>query len=194
MATEQLKCEFGKGHKWTRERTRGRKPRFCTKHKPSTEDSATGRVPIMKSFTSVGAIVAPGTVKLHCEIGDHYWQRVSQRGRKPSNCPEHAIVKPVSVPTTRTKPTRAASTKDNDGLATVLNIDDYKEQRELLEANRKAREAKAKLRIDNLEMMLRSRGMHLSQQPGWQPPVDPSIEAALADKPKARKGRRKMSA
>lgn len=26
---------------------------------------------------------------LHCHAGDHDWQRPSQRGRKPLNCPEH---------------------------------------------------------------------------------------------------------
>lgn len=30
-------------------------------------------------------------VRLHCQIGDHDWYRDSQRGKRPLNCPEHAI-------------------------------------------------------------------------------------------------------
>lgn len=30
----------------------------------------------------------PNTVTLHCELGDHDWERVSQRGRRPRSCPE----------------------------------------------------------------------------------------------------------
>lgn len=28
-------------------------------------------------------------MKLHCELGDHDWERKSQRGRPPRNCPNH---------------------------------------------------------------------------------------------------------
>ena len=28
-------------------------------------------------------------VTLHCAIGDHDWERTSQRGKRPLNCPEH---------------------------------------------------------------------------------------------------------
>lgn len=30
------------------------------------------------------------TVTLHCEAGDHFWQRPKQRGRRPTDCPEHS--------------------------------------------------------------------------------------------------------
>lgn len=29
---------------------------------------------------------------LHCQLGDHDWQRTSQKGRLPINCPEHQPV------------------------------------------------------------------------------------------------------
>jgi hypothetical protein len=28
-------------------------------------------------------------VELHCEFGDHNWQRPKQKGARPKNCPEH---------------------------------------------------------------------------------------------------------
>lgn len=31
------------------------------------------------------------TVTLHCQAGDHTWERPSQRGRKPFSCPEHTV-------------------------------------------------------------------------------------------------------
>lgn len=33
---------------------------------------------------------------LHCEAGNHTWERPSQRGRVPKNCPEHTEVKVAS--------------------------------------------------------------------------------------------------
>jgi hypothetical protein len=30
---------------------------------------------------------------LHCEIGNHDWERESKRGRLPKNCPEHSPIK-----------------------------------------------------------------------------------------------------
>src|SRR5215207_6155699 len=29
------------------------------------------------------------TVTLYCEIGEHEWERPSQRGKRPKSCPEH---------------------------------------------------------------------------------------------------------
>jgi hypothetical protein len=29
-------------------------------------------------------------VTLHCQAGNHTWERPSQRGKRPFNCPEHA--------------------------------------------------------------------------------------------------------
>ena len=34
-------------------------------------------------------------MKLHCQAGNHDWERPAQRGRPPLNCPEHAKAKPV---------------------------------------------------------------------------------------------------
>lgn len=31
----------------------------------------------------------PEYVELHCEVGDHDWKRLKQRGARPKNCPEH---------------------------------------------------------------------------------------------------------
>ena len=36
------------------------------------------------------------TVTLHCQLGDHSWERPKQRGKRPFNCPEHAPEKPTS--------------------------------------------------------------------------------------------------
>lgn len=41
-------------------------------------------------------------VTLHCASGDHQWQRPSQRGRKPANCPAHADPK-ATVAATHTR-------------------------------------------------------------------------------------------
>lgn len=41
------------------------------------------------------------TVTLWCETGAHHWERESQRGRKPLNCPEHIPVKETSEPVDR---------------------------------------------------------------------------------------------
>lgn len=32
----------------------------------------------------------PETVRLHCEAGNHDWDRPKQRGRRPTDCPEHS--------------------------------------------------------------------------------------------------------
>lgn len=34
---------------------------------------------------------------LHCEAGNHEWERESRRGRPPINCPEHTVDKPVVI-------------------------------------------------------------------------------------------------
>lgn len=39
------------------------------------------------------------TVTLHCQAGNHSWERPSQRGRRPLNCPAHsAQVAAVTAP------------------------------------------------------------------------------------------------
>lgn len=36
--------------------------------------------------------------KLHCEIGNHNWSReLGKRGRKPTSCPKHTVVKPAAT-------------------------------------------------------------------------------------------------
>lgn len=75
MAKETLTCEYEpKPHKWSRESTRGRKPRFCAKHKPEVTPTSAP---------------ASGPRILHCELGNHDWEREPTRGRAPANCPEH---------------------------------------------------------------------------------------------------------
>lgn len=36
------------------------------------------------------------TVTLHCQLGNHSWERPKQRGKRPFNCPEHAPEKPTT--------------------------------------------------------------------------------------------------
>ena len=38
-------------------------------------------------------------VQLHCEAGDHTWERESQRGRRPRSCPKHSEIPATSVKT-----------------------------------------------------------------------------------------------
>jgi hypothetical protein len=74
---EELICESG-NHKWQRKPTKGRKPRFCPKHKPIEVTQTT-------------------TVTLVCAHGNHEWERPRTKGKSPLYCPEH---KPQIVPTT----------------------------------------------------------------------------------------------
>lgn len=81
MATakwEHLVCAVG-DHKWKRELgTRGRKPIYCPKHKPAP-------VPSNSNVTT-----QPNGMRiLHCELGNHDWEREPTRGRVPTSCPEH---------------------------------------------------------------------------------------------------------
>ena len=34
---------------------------------------------------------------LHCELGNHDWEREAKRGRVPKNCPDHQPLKPITV-------------------------------------------------------------------------------------------------
>jgi hypothetical protein len=45
-----------------------------------------------KVVKSKKASTSEGMVKLWCEEGEHHWYRESQRGRLPTNCPEHRPV------------------------------------------------------------------------------------------------------
>lgn len=40
-------------------------------------------------------------IELYCKVGNHFWFRESQRGRKPINCPEHTPVKEIITGDTR---------------------------------------------------------------------------------------------
>jgi len=84
MATakwEHLTCEYEpKPHKWKRELgLRGRKPRFCPKHKPEPKVASNPNVTTQPNGMRI----------LHCELGNHDWEREPTRGRVPTSCPEH---------------------------------------------------------------------------------------------------------
>ena len=71
-------------------------------------------------------------VTLHCQAGDHIWERQSQRGWKPHCCPEHLGAE-------------AEARDEGEATATTTTA------------------ISATERVDRLEMMLKSRGTHLSQ-------------------------------
>lgn len=191
MSMETLKCEYDKKpHNWKRESTRGRKPRFCPKHKPA---------PVVRSNSTV-TTQPNGFVLLHCEIGDHTWERESKRGRKPTNCPEHAPViapivpaernsnglvtlhceagdhdwerepkkgrKPASCPTHTVGP-RAVPVAVINGTETG-DPAPKKRGRPKLYANEEeqaaAELARSIAKVDSLEEGLKARGTHISQQ------------------------------
>lgn len=57
-------------------------------------------------------------ITLHCESGDHPWERPSQRGRKPRNCPTHSeLPVAVSVPSAPNTEGSMTSTEEGDGPA-----------------------------------------------------------------------------
>lgn len=50
-------------------------------------------------------LTAMKTITLWCEVGQHEWERESQRGRRPTSCPEHvgcAVPEGAEKPTTST--------------------------------------------------------------------------------------------
>lgn len=47
-------------------------------------------------------------VTLHCETGNHSWERPKQRGRRPHSCPEHTEVR---EPTGRTRAESVAAAR-----------------------------------------------------------------------------------
>jgi|KBSSwiStaDraftv2_1062776.scaffolds.fasta_scaffold07467_19 hypothetical protein len=189
MATakwEHLKCEFpDKPHNWKRELgQRGRKPRFCPKHRPEPKlSSATtdlyceigkhnwirpptrGRVPTScpDHRTQVVITSAPrnenGMVTLHCEVGNHDWERAPQRGKRPTNCPKHSSVSvaPRSVPVNVVQGSETGDpiTPKKRGRP---RIHETKEERE------EAKLAASRERAANLEGRLKENGTHISQQ------------------------------
>lgn len=187
MATvkwEHLKCEFPeKPHNWKRpEGSRGRKPRFCPKHRsePKLSSASTdlycengkhnwvrpptrGRVPTSCPDHREQRVIvsAPrnknGMVTLHCETGNHDWERLPQRGRKPINCPKHSGVSPVTN-----------SPVNVNGKEESVPVEKKRRGRPRIhETKEEAAEAalqKSRERAANLEGALKERGTHISQQ------------------------------
>ena len=183
---EHLVCENG-NHKWKRELgQRGRKPRFCPKHKtavvskpnagqPKTlhceignhdwvREPTRGRVPSNcpqhKPVHVVQANAAGNKVEtLLCQIGNHNWERESKRGRKPPNCPEHstALVAPRSVPVNVVAGSETGDPAPKRKPGRPRIYESKEEQTEaMLEKSRE--------RAANLEGKLKERGTHISQQ------------------------------
>jgi hypothetical protein len=196
MATakwEHLTCEYApKNHAWKRELgIRGRKPRFCEKHRPVVSlSSATtdlhcelgnhdwvrpptrGRVPTSCPDHRVAKTIvsAPrnenGKVTLHCEIGNHDWERAPQRGRKPTSCPKHSGPRPVAVSLVK-------GSEEGDKLPSTLGAltewaaPKKRGRPKIHETPEEAKEAqleKSRERAANLEGALKERGTHISQQ------------------------------
>ncbi len=188
MATakwEHLKCEFSeKPHNWKRELgQRGRKPRFCPKHRAPEKISSAktdlycvigkhnwirepkrGRTPSSCPDHAVITSIkqAPrnseGLNTLHCEAGNHEWTRPPARGRKPSSCPVHStkLLAPRSVSVNVVPGTETGdSTPKKRGRPRI---------HETPEAQKEAQLAASRERADNLEGALKERGTHLSQQ------------------------------
>lgn len=76
------------------------------------------------------------TVELHCEAGNHKWERESQRGRRPINCPEHTVA-PEAKP-------RAEETEEEK----LARMERLRQKREEKSAERKAQEAAEQLQKD----------------------------------------------
>jgi hypothetical protein len=192
MATakwEHLKCEFSdKPHNWKRELgQRGRKPRFCPKHKPTpvtvpgakavakelhceignhnwVREPTRGRIPTScpEHRVAVTITAAPrnenGKVTLHCENGNHEWERAPQRGRKPTSCPEHSAA--VVAP-------RSVSVNVIPGSETGDSVPKKKGRPRIHENKEEAEAARDKAsqeRAANLEARLKENGTHISQQ------------------------------
>ena len=101
MGLTTLVCEHD-GHIWQRESQRGRPPKFCPEHKPEdviktvkVQSNATEHKPksILDLVPGLEEVLAQDNMQtLHCQAGDHDWQRQSQRGKRPRNCPSHAQI------------------------------------------------------------------------------------------------------
>lgn len=185
---QQLHCTIG-NHDWERPSARGVKPLNCPEHKPATGTTfATG--------LRQGSVlrVPAGNTTLHCEAGNHDWERPPTRGRKPINCPQHS----VSAAGPRAVPVRVISQDfpiqeiADEDLPLVEVEGEYEsetteqEQRELLNAafnpvsapkkrgrpqlyaneeeQREAELARSRAKVDALEANLKAHGTHISQQ------------------------------
>lgn len=93
------------------------------------------------------------TVTLYCEAGKHEWDRPSQRGRRPINCPEHtdAVVTPSTPKNEEAKVQARIRALELARQAKADNI--AARERERDEARNRARED-AKVRITKVEAEL----------------------------------------
>lgn len=184
---EHLTCEVG-DHKWKRPiGMRGRKPRFCDKHKPTVpvnrepatakvlhcelgnhdweREPTRGRVPTSCPEHRVAPVIvaAPrnenGKVSLHCEIGNHEWERAPARGRKPTSCPEHSA-KSVGI---RSVPVNVVAGSET-GDPVPVRKPGRPRKYETKEEQEQAQLERSRERAANLDSMLKERGTHVSQQ------------------------------
>lgn len=72
------------------------------------------------------------TVILHCEIGDHDWERPTKRGPKPKNCPDHTPYLNV-----------APSTPEEEERLARKKVAEAERRRRAAEAGRRAKLAAA---------------------------------------------------
>lgn len=181
---EHLTCNYEpKPHKWKRELgQRGRKPRFCPKHKPAIQSN------------SHVTLEPNGMRILHCELGDHDWEREPTRGRVPTSCPEHRVA-PVIQAAARNEngkvtlfceigkhkwerdpkrgkrpancPLHSSTPVDSGTSVTESQTPKKRGRPRIHETPEEAAEAaikKSHERVDRLEGMLKENGTHLSQQ------------------------------
>lgn len=172
---QHLHCAIG-NHDWERPSVRGVKPNNCPEHKPAVT---------VPAHNSTVTTQPNGMVLLHCETGDHDWEREPKRGRKPTSCPAHSGPRDVGVRVIQSDnlaPNEVILSEDEDGSAMVLILDDaFYESLPKVEAPVKrgpgrprihetpeeAKEAdleKSRKRTEELELSLKARGTHLSQQ------------------------------
>lgn len=171
---EKLRCQHKRPHNWTRPvGIRGKKPTLCPKHKPETP-----------------ARGAAEPRKLHCELGNHEWERPATRGRVPANCSKH---KPVLVIKSAPRnengketltcelgkhewervPSRGRKPRNcpEHPVASVPVTEEKPKRKpgrpkvhETKEAQEQAALEKSRERASNLEGKLKERGTHISQQ------------------------------
>jgi hypothetical protein len=88
--------------------------------KKSNKKSSTNKV----KATPKPVVVDNTMDELHCEAGNHKWQRAKQRGRKPFNCPLHQPEKVTAEITEKSvaKPKSARQNKRNkkNGISVTL--------------------------------------------------------------------------
>jgi hypothetical protein len=83
------------------------------------------------------------TTTLWCEAGKHHWERPSQRGRRPVNCPEHGAG-PVLVKKIEVRPKKTEQT--GDPLAKARAAKEAKRESERIEAIERRRQELERLR------------------------------------------------